>query len=109
LLLQQRGHDVLLVDEARFPRDKICGEALSPGAWRVLESLGATVDITRAGTRALAGMTLVAPNGTSFSGRYEGGRRFAYSIERQTLDGLLLGRARRDGVEVREGVRLVAL
>jgi geranylgeranyl reductase family protein len=109
LLLQRAGHDVLLIDEARFPRDKICGEALSPGAWRVLESLGATADIARVGTHALAGMTLVAPNGASFSGRYDGGHSFAHSIERHLLDELLLGRARREGVEVREGVRLVAL
>lgn len=108
-LLKRAGHDVLLIDEARFPRDKICGEALSPGAWRVLERLGATTDIARVGTHALAGMTLVAPNGASFSGRYDRGRSFAHSIERSVLDALLLGRARGEGVDVREGARLVAL
>ena len=32
--LRQAGHDVLLLDAARFPRDKICGEGVSPEAWR---------------------------------------------------------------------------
>ncbi len=40
-LLRLRGHDVLLLDAARFPRDKICGEGVSPEAWRLLEELGA--------------------------------------------------------------------
>src|SRR5687767_8752652 len=40
-LLAQRGHDVLLVDRARFPRDKACAEYLSPGVEDVLRRLGA--------------------------------------------------------------------
>ena len=28
--LVQRGHDVLVVDRATFPRDKVCGEGLMP-------------------------------------------------------------------------------
>ena len=40
IFLRQRGRDVLLLDEARFPRDKICGESISPGAHRLLADLG---------------------------------------------------------------------
>ena len=32
VFLRQLGHEVVLVDEARFPRDKICGEGVSPEA-----------------------------------------------------------------------------
>ena len=41
VFLRQLGRDVLLLDEARFPRDKVCGEAVSPEAWRLLSALGA--------------------------------------------------------------------
>ncbi|CAA9228348.1 MAG: hypothetical protein AVDCRST_MAG20-1065 [uncultured Acidimicrobiales bacterium] len=34
------GLDVLLVDKARFPRDKCCGDGLTTGALRLLEVLG---------------------------------------------------------------------
>jgi glycine/D-amino acid oxidase-like deaminating enzyme len=34
------GRDVLLVDKARFPRDKCCGDGLTTGALRQLEELG---------------------------------------------------------------------
>jgi flavin-dependent dehydrogenase len=40
VFLRQRGRDVLLLDEARFPRDKVCGESVSPGARRLLADLG---------------------------------------------------------------------
>jgi len=40
IFLRQRGHDVLLLDEARFPRDKVCGEGVSPEAWRLLAAMG---------------------------------------------------------------------
>jgi geranylgeranyl reductase family protein len=103
LTLRQAGHDVLLLDEARFPRDKICGEALSPGAWRVIESVGAAPAVSALGPWALSGMRLTAPDGTSFCGRYDGGRTLGFSVERRTLDATLLDRAREAGVEVREG------
>ena len=33
------------LDEARFPRDKVCGEGVSPEAWRLLEALGAAAAV----------------------------------------------------------------
>jgi geranylgeranyl reductase family protein len=109
LLLRRLGHDVVLLDEARFPRDKICGEALSPGAWRLLEALGAAAEIAAAGAYPLAGMRLTAPDGRSFAGRYDGGRTTGFAIRRQQLDAILLRRARDAGVEVVEGARVTAL
>jgi menaquinone-9 beta-reductase len=40
LLLARAGARVLLLDRARFPRDKPCSEYLSPETTRVLERLG---------------------------------------------------------------------
>ena len=40
LVLARRGRRVLLVDRERFPRDKVCGDALIPDALRALERLG---------------------------------------------------------------------
>ena len=38
--LARRGRDVMVVDRASFPRDKICGDGLTAGALRRLEDLG---------------------------------------------------------------------
>ncbi len=38
--LARQGRDVMVVDQATFPRDKICGDGLTAGALRLLEDLG---------------------------------------------------------------------
>ena len=52
VFLRQAGHEVVLLDEARFPRDKVCGEGVSPEAWRLLARMGA--DAARARPRVRA-------------------------------------------------------
>ncbi|HWW93875.1 MAG TPA: FAD-dependent oxidoreductase, partial [Vicinamibacteria bacterium] len=64
LLLRQRGHSVLLIDAARFPRDKVCGEGVSPEAWRLLRELDADGAVRALGPHALRGMTLTSQDGT---------------------------------------------
>src|SRR5690349_19116062 len=36
----RRGMRVALLDRARFPRDKVCGDYLNPRCWEVFERLG---------------------------------------------------------------------
>ena len=104
-LLARRGHDVLLIDSARFPRDKVCGEGISPEAWRVLDRIGATDRVRALSPRPLLGMRLVSPDGTPFEGRYRGRERPGFAVRRLDLDAALLAAAREAGAEVREGVR----
>ena len=106
ILLKERGHDVLLLDAARFPRDKICGESVSPGAWSVLRDLGVVPRLEALHPWPLRGMALTSPDGTSFEGRYRGIQAPGFAIRRESLDLLLLERARECGVEVREGARV---
>lgn len=40
ITLARAGRDVVLLDKATFPRDKICGDGLTAGALRLLERLG---------------------------------------------------------------------
>lgn len=105
VFLRQAGHEVLLVDEARFPRDKVCGEGVSPEAWRLLTRLGADGAVRALRPRAIRGMTLTAPDGTAFRGEYAGPREPGFAVRRWCLDRALLDCARAAGVEVREGVR----
>ncbi|MGA9113804.1 MAG: FAD-dependent oxidoreductase, partial [Candidatus Dormiibacterota bacterium] len=40
LLLARAGHPTIVLDRARFPRDKACGEGLMPSGVAVLRRLG---------------------------------------------------------------------
>jgi flavin-dependent dehydrogenase len=108
-LLAQRGHDVLLLDAARFPRDKVCGEGVSPEAWRLLDAMGAADRVRSLSPHPLRGMQLVSPDGTAFRGEYRGRDRLGFAVRRLSLDEALLDVARAAGVEVREGVRVSGL
>ena len=108
-LLAQRGHDVLLLDSARFPRDKVCGEGVSPEAWRLLDAMGAAGRVRDLAPHPLRGMRLVSPDGTSFRGEYRGRERPGFAVRRLALDAALLDAARAAGVEVREGARVTGL
>ncbi len=60
--LAQAGRDVLLVDKAGFPRDKTCGDGLTPRALGVLRHMGVLEQIAAAGCR-IGAVRLYAPNG----------------------------------------------
>jgi flavin-dependent dehydrogenase len=111
VFLRQQGFDVLLLDAARFPRDKVCGEGVSPEAWRLLGAMGARDDVADLGPHPLRGMRVVAPDGTAFQGSYRRGDEVlaGFALRRTRLDAALLGAARRAGVEVREGARVIGL
>jgi geranylgeranyl reductase family protein len=109
IFLKRRGHDVLLLDEARFPRDKVCGEGISPESWRLLGDLGAASAVRALRPHPLRGMTVVAPDGTSFTGEYGPDREPGFALPRASFDHALLDRARAAGVEVREKTRATDL
>ena len=113
--LARAGVDVLLLDRARFPRDKPCSEYMSPQASRILDDMGLLPRIEEAGAAALGGMRVRAPNGTTFNGRYadvagyRGYRDRGLALRRTILDQMLLSRARDVGAAVREGAHVTAL
>jgi flavin-dependent dehydrogenase len=113
--LAAAGVDVLLVDRARFPRDKTCAEYLSPQASRILADMGALAAVEEAGAAHLAGMLIRAPSGDVIHGQFaaehgfRGFRDRGLALRRTQLDAIVLDRARSVGVRVREGVRVTAV
>src|SRR6195256_1482485 len=59
--LSRQGMDVLLLDRADFPRDKTCGDGLTPRALRVLDQMDILNDVTQHGCPVDA-YAVVAPN-----------------------------------------------
>ncbi len=115
ILLAQGGLRVLVLDRARFPRPKICGEYLSPEAARVLDRLGVLKAVDAAGAVGLSGMTITAPDGTRLrgtyprAGRWRGYRDHALALPRTTLDRILADRLRETPADFREGHRVTDL
>ena len=107
LLLARAGASVLLVDRARFPRDKACSEYLSPATTEILERLGGgIVDAVEGSAHAeLYGMKVVAPGGAAMCGRFRGGPRpYSFALPRTAFDTILVAAAARAGAVVREGI-----
>ena len=107
LLLARAGASVLLMDRARFPRDKACSEYLSPATTEILERLGGGIlDAVEGAAHAkLYGMKVVAPCGATMCGRFRGGPRpYSFALPRTTFDTILISAAGRAGAVVREGV-----
>lgn len=109
LLLARAGARVLLLDRARFPRDKPCSEYLSPASSRVLERLGGGIleAVAAASPGRLSGMTVVAPSGRAMVGRFGG--RTSFALPRTRFDAILRDAAEAAGADVREGVKVEAL
>jgi geranylgeranyl reductase family protein len=113
--LAQLGVDVLVLDKARFPRDKACSEYLSPQASRILEAMGALGEVESSGAAQLAGMRVHAPNGATIHGEFaadhgfRGHRDRGLAVRRTVLDAILPERARAAGARVEENVRVVDL
>src|SRR5688500_13866815 len=102
ITLARAGRDVVLVDKATFPRDKICGDGLTAGALRLLESLGldpATVpswqpvDDVVVSSPSHHEVTFPLPRGDGL---------YAVVARRAELDAALLDVVRAAGVKVHE-------
>lgn len=103
LQLAKSGVPSLLVDKAVFPRDKVCGDALSGKVLRTLERLDPGLAATlRADARRLPswGITFVAPNGRAlrvpFTRDTGVGEAPGAILPRMAFDDLLVERVRRE-------------
>ena len=101
LVLARAGARVRLIDRARFPREKLCGDTLNPGALGILGRLG--IGAVADGGVPVAGMIVTGETGVRVVGRY-GDRVFGRALRRSVLDSALLGVVSAAGVEIDEGV-----
>ncbi len=101
--LASAGHEVTLVERKRFPREKTCGDGLTPRSVKQLEEMGLTDDLASAGHRFDGlrahgfGRTLEMawPSHPDLPG-------YGYVITRKDLDALVAERAVKAGATVWE-------
>ena len=106
--LARAGLDVVLLDKAEFPRDKICGDGLTTGALRLLDGLGLDPAAV-ASWQDVGDCYVSSPSGVV---RHfplpRGPGRFAAVATRADLDAALVDLARKEGALVREGTAVTA-
>jgi menaquinone-9 beta-reductase len=106
--LARAGRDVTLVDRARFPRDKVCGDGITTGALRLLEDLGLQPRRVASWQR-VDDVIVRGPAGPQVTFPLPRGRgTYAAVARRADLDTALLDEARVAGVKVLDGHACVA-
>lgn len=106
------GARVLLAEQKKFPRAKLCGEFISPECLDHFERLGVAEQINSANGVDLTETVFYARNGRGVSipsTWFAGGRVAALGLSRAEMDARLLSRAREVGVEVREETQVTNL
>ncbi len=111
ITLAQRGYQVALIDRARFPREKLCGDFLNPINWPVLDELAVSQEVLARPHNQISAFRITAADGTeAFSAiPAQGERGFGLGLRRFHLDHVLLQRAKRAGVSVNEGVKVTGV
>jgi menaquinone-9 beta-reductase len=103
--LAQAGLDVLLLEKSRFPREKVCGDGLTPRGVKALVAMGISVSeqdgwIRNKGLRVVGAgkrMELPWPELSSYPG-------YGLVRPRTDLDQMLARRAQQAGARLLEGV-----
>jgi len=107
LFLHQKGLRVLVLDRAEFPRDKVCGEFVSPAADDILKELGVLDAIQQSIPVRLRGVAISSYGKPELCIDYpsspeRGETMTSLSLSRFQLDHLLVQKLVEQGVEVRE-------
>ncbi len=96
------GARVRILDRAVFPRDKLCGDTINPGALARLQRLGIAGDIVARGL-PVGGMIVTGENGVRIAGHYPAGLE-GCALLRRHLDARLIQAAVEAGCQFEEGV-----
>jgi flavin-dependent dehydrogenase len=104
IILARAGLRVRLFDRATFPRHKLCGDTLNPGALAVLQRHVPLASLV-ACSDPIDGMILTGPGGVAIRATYGAGVA-GRAVTRETFDHWLLARAVAAGARLEEGVAI---
>ncbi|HVS81833.1 MAG TPA: FAD-dependent monooxygenase [Pyrinomonadaceae bacterium] len=109
--LAMRGARVLLAEQKKFPREKLCGEFISPECAVHFERLGVIDRMLAAGPARLQETVFYARNGKSVCvpSAWFGANGSALGLSRAEMDERLLRRAGEAGVTVLEDAQVADL
>ena len=106
--LARRGLRVAVLERARFPREKVCGDFVEPRGLRLLEAMGCLQAIEAASPLPVTDVAIFVQSRLAYRGSIPfygpigGLLPHGYIVPRDELDAVLLERARRAGAAVFE-------
>lgn len=106
--LAEAGYDVVLVEKKQYPREKTCGDGLTPRSVKQLEDMGLGAEL--AGHHRFEGLRSIAFGRTLELRwpKHPDYPPYGYVITRKDLDALVAERAEKAGAEVLDGTAAVA-
>src|ERR1022692_1818250 len=115
LLIAREGHDVVLVDRARFPRDKACGEGIMPPGVAALRRMHLYEGALASGAQPIRGVTYRQLGARTsvhvpFPVPPDGGPANGLGVRRTSFDSVLVEAVRAEPrATVREAERVTGL
>ena len=97
--LAKKGTKVLLLDKAIFPRDKVCGDAISGKSMAAIRELGLEKTIESRPHGIVTGVTLSSPNGAIVKipiPKVYGKKGQGYCVRRELFDNMLFETATKE-------------
>ncbi len=109
--LAKENFEVVLIEREKFPRQKLCGEFISPECLAHFRQLGVLEELLSAGGARVTETVFYAPNGKSVSvpSRWFDNNLSVLSLSRAEMDFRLLNKAKDCGVEVLEESQVTGL
>ncbi|HYL97513.1 MAG TPA: NAD(P)/FAD-dependent oxidoreductase [Blastocatellia bacterium] len=105
-VLASLGVRTLLLEEKRMPREKVCGEFITPECFPTLRRLAVFDRILEAGAQRISTVTLSAPGKgpveTTLAGMSTDG--YALGLSRSRFDHILFQKAQESGARCLEGI-----
>lgn len=99
LVLARAGRRVALLDRAAFPRAKVCGNCINPGAWEIWRRLGLTESYSALPHQELTGFDIHCEGRTLYQHTFYAPQRGPRAISRDVLDDWLRHEAQAAGAE----------
>lgn len=103
--LGMAGKDVLLLDRAKFPREKTCGDGISGKSVRVLQELGITEGIKNVEHLDMYGVTFSSPKGVTVqipASKEKEKTPPGYVCTREVFDNLLFQNAKKHATTIEQ-------
>ncbi len=109
--LAKEGFNVLLLDKFNFPRDKTCGDCLTPRALHILDDMGLLETIHQVGYRSYK-LELISTKGDTASAllpKKENMCDYLLVVPRLILDNIILEHALTSGASFQSPVRVMGV
>jgi len=109
--LAKQGFNVLLLDKFNFPRDKTCGDGLTPRALHILDDMGLLDTLFQVGYRSYK-LELISTKGVAASAllpKKENMCDYLLVVPRLILDNIILERALTSGAHFQAPIRVTGI